>query len=288
MRTGGALTGLALVGLARVGPARIALVLIAGLLAASGARAAGELDPYPKAAAAYLVVVNGAVLWAHEPDRALPPASLTKMMTALLLVEDWKPDAVVSVRAEAAAATGSRLGLRKGDRIRFVDAFDALLVGSANDACLALAEHAAGSVERFVDRMNERAASLGLQATRFRNPCGLDAPGHLASVRDLHRLAVQAMRAPEIARAVALRAVDVRTLDGRRLRKASGNLLLGRVEGAVGVKSGFTSRAGKCLAAIVRRGRDEVAVVLLNAPDRWWAASILIDDAFAALDAARR
>jgi D-alanyl-D-alanine carboxypeptidase (penicillin-binding protein 5/6) len=96
------------------------------------------------------------------------------------------------------------------------------------------------------------------------------------------------MQAPEIARAVALRSVDVRTLDGRRLRKASGNLLLGRVEGAVGVKSGFTSRAGKCLAALVRRGSDEVAVVLLNAPDRWWAASILIDDAFAALDAARR
>lgn len=270
------------------GLALAVLALTAGLLAAPASQAAGELDPYPKAAAAYLVVVNGAVLWAHEPDRALPPASLTKMMTALLLAEDWKPEAIVQVGAEAAAATGSRLGLRKGDRLRFADAFDALLVGSANDACLALAAHAAGSVERFVERMNARAATLGLRATRFRNPCGLDAPGHLASARDLHRLAIEAMKAPELARAVGLKSVDVRTLGGRRLRKASGNLLLGRVEGAIGVKSGFTNRAGKCLAAFVRRGRDEVAVILLNAPDRWWSASILIDDAFAALDAARR
>jgi len=271
-----------------------ACVLACALLAASPARATGPApatppdDPYPRAAAAYLVVVNGIELWGHEADHALPPASLTKIMTALVALDDWRPEAVVTVSREAAAATGSRLGLRAGDRIRFADAFDALLVGSANDACLALAEHAAGSVARFVERMNEKAESLALRATRFRNPCGLDAEGHVSSVRDLHALAVRAMQAPEIARAVALAEVEVRTEDGRRLRKRSGNLLLGRVPGAVGVKTGFTSRAGKCLAALVRRGRDEVAIVMLNAPDRWWAASILIDDAFAALDAARR
>jgi D-alanyl-D-alanine carboxypeptidase (penicillin-binding protein 5/6) len=262
--------------------------LVCGLLVADAARPSTELDPYPKAAASYLVSVNGVVLWAHEADRALPPASLTKIMTALVLLEHWTPDAVVRVSPAAAAATGSRLGLRAGDRIRFADAFDALLVGSANDACQALAEHAAGSLARFVDRMNAKAAQLALRATSFRNPCGLDEPGHLSSARDLHRLATQAMQAPELARAVALPNVEVRTLDGRLMRRASGNLLLGRVPGAVGVKTGFTGRAGKCLAALVRRGRDEVAVVMLNAPDRWWAASILIDDAFAALDAARR
>lgn len=258
------------------------------LLSIGTARAATELDPYPKAAAAYVVFVNGVELWTHAPDRALPPASLTKLMTAWLLVADWQPEAVIRVSREAAAATGSRLGLRAGDRLRFGDAFDALLVGSANDACLALAEHAAGSVDRFVARMNEEAESLGLRGTEFRNPCGLDAPGHVSTARDLHRLATRAMASPEIARAVARPSVEVRTLDGRTLRKASGNLLLGRVPGAIGVKTGFTRGAGKCLSALVRRGRDEVAVVLLNAPDRWWAASILIEDAFAALDAARR
>ena len=136
--------------------------------------------------------------------------------------------------------------------------------------------------------MRTPAPALKLRASRFRNPCGLDADGHVSSVRDLLVLAKLAMQQPEIARAVAKPLVEIRTQDGRRLRKASGNLLLGRVPGAVGVKSGFTSRAGKCLVAMVRRGRDEVVVVLLNAPDRWWSASILIDDAFAALDAARR
>ncbi len=273
----------------RVGRERIAgCVLLGGLLFAGPARPESIADPYPNAAAAYLVSVDGALLWARAPDRALPPASLTKIMTALLLVEDWKPEAVVSVSPEAAAASGSRLGLRAGDRLRFADAFDALLVGSANDACLALAEHAAGSVARFVERMNEKARALKLRASVFRNPCGLDADGHMSSVRDLLVLASLAMQQPEIARAVAKPLIEIRTQDGRRLRKASGNLLLGRVPGAVGVKSGFTSRAGKCLVAMVRRGRDEVVVVLLNAPDRWWSASILIDDAFAALDAARR
>jgi len=245
-------------------------------------------DAYPSAAAAYLVVVNGVELWARAPDRALPPASLTKILTALVLLDDWRPESIVTVSATAAAATGSRIGLRAGDRIRLGDAFDALLVGSANDACLALAEHAAGSADRFVERMNAKAVALGLAASRFRDPCGFDQPGHLASVRDLHALAARAMQSPAFARAVELSAVELRTQGGRRLRKTSSNLLLGRVPGAIGVKTGYTRGAGKCLAALVRRGRDEVSVVLLDAPDRWWAASILIDDAFAALAAARR
>jgi|JI10StandDraft_1071094.scaffolds.fasta_scaffold574660_1 D-alanyl-D-alanine carboxypeptidase (penicillin-binding protein 5/6) len=260
--------------------------------AATGAAAADETaaptDPYPKAAEAYLVAVNGVVLWQRAPDRALPPASLTKLMTALVLLDDWQPDAIVTVSPRAAAATGSRLGLRAGERLRFADAFDALLVSSANDACLALAEHAAGTVEAFVARMNARAGTLALAATRFANPCGLDAPGHLSTARDLQRLATRAMQAREIARAVARPSVEVRTLGGRVLRRPSGNQLLGRVPGAVGIKTGYTNGAGKCLAALVRRGHDEVLLVLLDAPDRWWAASILIDDAFAALDAARR
>lgn len=265
----------------------LALWLLAGGAAAEGP-APPASDPYPKAAEAYLVTVNGVVLWQRAPDRALPPASLTKIMTALVLLDDWRPEAIVTVSPRAAAATGSRLGLRAGERIRLVDAFDALLVASANDACLALAEHAAGSVEAFVARMNARARALALEATHFENPCGLDAPGHLSTARDLQRLAGHAMQAAEIARAVARPSVEVRTLEGRVLRRPSGNQLLGRVPGAVGVKTGYTARAGKCLAALVRRGEDEVALVLLDAPERWWAASILIDDAFAALDAARR
>ncbi len=245
-------------------------------------------DPYPRAAAAYLVAVNGVVLWAREPQQPLPPASLAKLMTALVLAEQQQAKGTAEVSRLAAAATGSRLGLRAGDQLHFSDAFDALLVASGNDVCLALAEHAAGSVAAFVTRMNERARQFGLTATRFANPCGLDAPGQVASAADLHALVRLAMAVPAIAHAVALPAVDIQTLGGRRLRKSNSNLLIGRVPGAVGVKSGFTNRAGKCLTALVRRGSDEVLIVLLNAPNRWWSAQVLIDDAFAALDASRR
>jgi D-alanyl-D-alanine carboxypeptidase (penicillin-binding protein 5/6) len=268
----------------------VAAVLVAvGLLGVvlPGAAALAP-DPYPKAAAAYLVTVNGAVLWARAPDQALPPASLTKMMTALVLLEQWAPQAIVTVSPLAAGATGSRLGLAAGDQLRAGDALTALLVASANDVCLALAEHAAGTVSGFVARMNRKAKQLKLTATRFRNPCGLDAEGHVSSVTDLLRLSGLAMNKSEFARIVGQAGAVVTTLGGRRFELTSGNLLLGRIPGTVGVKSGFTRRAGKCLAALVRRGDDEVTVILLNAPNRWWSAAVLVDDAFAALDASRR
>lgn len=268
---------------------RLAGFLLALLLpvAATPDNTSPPPDPWPRAAAAYLVVVNGAVLWARAPDRALPPASLTKIMTALLVLDRWSPNAVVTVSPVAAAATGSRLGLRTGEQLTMASAFEALLVASANDACTALAEHTAGSVAEFVQLMNRKAQALHLDATRFRNPCGLDAPGHRSSASDLYRLTKLAMNKPEFARAVKMPGIAISTVGGRHLEKSSGNQLLGRLAGTVGVKSGFTSGAGKCLVALVRRGADEVTVVLLDAPDRWWSASILIEDAFAALDASR-
>lgn len=244
-------------------------------------------DPWPKAATAYLVVVNGAVLWARAPERSLPPASLTKIMTALLILEHWAPDEIVTTSPVAAAATGSRLGLQATDQLTMASAFEALLVNSANDACLALAEHIAGSVAGFVQRMNRRARELHLDATSFQNPCGFDAPGHRSSASDLYRLTILAMAQPEFVQVVQKTRITVGTVGGRHFTKSSGNQLLGRLPGTIGVKSGFTSGAGKCLVALVRRGGDEVVVVLLNAPDRWWSASILVDDAFAALDASR-
>jgi len=268
----------------------VAALLVAIALVSSGlsAAAASAPDPYPKAAAAYLVVVNGAVLWARAEGEPLPPASLTKIMTALLLLEEWAPEAVITVSPLAASASGSRLGLRAGDQLRAGDALTALLVASANDVCVALAEHAAGSVSAFVARMNRKAAQLKLTATRFRNPCGLDAEGHVASAADLLRLSRLAMTNAEFSRIAGQAAAAVTTVSGRRFDLTSGNLLLGRVSGAVGIKSGFTARAGKCLAALVRRGDDEVLIILLNAPNRWWSAAVLVDDAFAALDASRR
>lgn len=270
---------------------RRALLVACGLLGLTlpglGPLLAAVPDPYPRAAVAYVITVNGVVVWARAPERSLPPASLTKIMTALVLLDRWTPDALVDVSTLAASATGSRLGLVAGEQLRAADALTALLVGSANDACLALAEHAAGSVAGFVGRMNRKAVDLKLSATRFRNPCGQDAEGHVSSATDLARLSGVAMASADFARIVAQATAVVTTVGGRRFELRSGNQLLGRVPGIAGIKSGFTNRGGKCLAALVRRDDDEVLVILLNAPNRWWSASVLIDDAFAALDASR-
>jgi D-alanyl-D-alanine carboxypeptidase (penicillin-binding protein 5/6) len=270
---------------------------MAALAALAPCRASGEPaaplpagtpppDRFPGAAASYLVAVDGRELWARDADRPRPPASLTKIMTALVALEGtWDPAALATVSARAARATGTRLGLKPGERLAAGDLLAATLVASANDACLALAEHAAGSEAAFVARMNARAAALGLRATRFENACGHDGPGQRSSARDLMALSRAALAHPEVRRLAALEAATLRTADGRDLPLRSTNALLGRLEGARGVKTGYTRAAGRCVVALVERGGAELLVVLLDAADRWWAAAGLVEKAF---DEARR
>lgn len=244
--------------------------------------AAVPVDPFPKAAASYVIAVDGAVIWERNAADVRPPASLAKIMTALVLLEaGWDPEAVVTVAPAAADVSGARLGLRKGERMRAGDLMAAMLVRSANDAAVALAVHAAGSVPAFVRKMNARAADLGLAATRFANPTGLDAPGQVSTARDLLRLTEAALVHPEFARLVATERTTVSTLGGRRFPIESSNALLGRLDGARGVKTGHTSKAGKCVVALAEREGCRVLAVLLDAPDRWWAAAALIEKAFA-------
>jgi len=265
----------------------------AGLLAAallalqpvpSGAAerlADGPRDRFPGAAAAYLVALDGRELWSRHADRSLPPASLTKLMTALLALEAGEDAATpVAISARAAAATGARLGLRAGERLRAGDLLEAMLVTSANDACLALAEHLAGGEAAFVTRMNARAAALGLGATHFVNACGHDAAGHRASARDLLKLATVALEQAELRRLVAVERDTITTEGGRALELRTTNVLLGRLEGARGVKTGFTAQAGRCVVALVERDGARLLVVLLDASDRWWAAAGLVEKAF--------
>jgi D-alanyl-D-alanine carboxypeptidase (penicillin-binding protein 5/6) len=241
----------------------------------------GPVDRFPRAATAYLVALDGRELWARAADRPLPPASLTKIMTALVVLEGaWEPAAMVTVSARAARATGARLGLEAGDRLRAGDLLAATLVASANDACLALAEHAGGDEATFVARMNARAAALGLAATHFENACGHDGPRHRASARDLLALTRLALAQGEVRRLAALQAVTIRTAAGRAFELKSTNALLGRLDGARGVKTGWTPAAGRCVVALVERGGAELLLVLLDASDRWWAAAGLVEKAF--------
>jgi len=241
------------------------------------------LDLYPGAAAAYLVAVDGRLRWARNADLPRPPASLAKLLTAVVLLDDprWDDAARVEVSAAAAAVEGSQLGLRRGEALRAGDALTALLVRSANDACLALVEHFAGSIGTFVERMNTRAAALGMSRSHFGHPCGLDAPGQQSTARDLLRVAGVALGRPAIASRVALARAEIATLDGRRLAFVNGNALVGRVDGVIGMKSGFTTRAGKCVIAVAQRGEHRVWLVMLGAPERWWTATGMIEAAFA-------
>jgi serine-type D-Ala-D-Ala carboxypeptidase (penicillin-binding protein 5/6) len=256
-------------------------VLAVACLAASAARAAE--DPYPWIAAAYLVKRDGVVLWAGQEQARLAPASLAKLMTALLALERGRLDEPVTAGRGVLQATGTRIGLKPGERLRAGDLLAATVVRSANDACRALAEHLGPSLKAFVVKMNQRAAALGLANTHFADPCGHDRAGQYSSAADLARLAEEVMRHDEYLRLARLERISVKTLDGgRSFALRNTNALLGRYPGAIGLKTGHTGGAGNCLVALAERDGVRVLAVLLNAPNRWWNAAGLLDRAFAA------
>jgi D-alanyl-D-alanine carboxypeptidase (penicillin-binding protein 5/6) len=250
--------------------------------------AAAATDPFPQVARAYLVSVDGAEVWEHSAGDRVAPASLTKLMTALLVDEAARPDEVVTVSPKAATETGSRMGLKGGERMRVKDLLAAAMIASANDACRALAEWRDGSEAAFVQRMNRKAAALGLKDTRFVNACGHDAQEHYSTARDLAKLSDAAMARPAIAEFARQIEMTVATVDGARSYKLTNrNALIGRYDGAVGVKSGFTAKAGKCVIALAERSGVRVLLVMLGGRDRWWDAHAMLNHAFEYAAAAR-
>ena len=247
----------------------------------AGFPVAAAPDSFPRLADAYLVQIGEHDLWAGQADKRLLPASLTKVMTALIVLEDYRPAQVVTVGKSAARAAGSRLGLKTGDRLSVEALLTATLIASANDACAALAEFNAGTIEAFVAKMNERARVLGLANTHFSNPCGLDAPEHYSSANDLALISHAALTHAKFAELVAQPAAEISTADGkRRFRFRNKNALIGSYAPAIGVKSGFTSGAGKCLIVLAQKNGVQVMLVMLNAKSRWWDAIGVIENAF--------
>ena len=244
--------------------------------------AQAQFDPFPGVAASYQIEINGAAVWERQSSLRLPPASLTKLMTALLVAEQGQPQDVVTVSRAAAQETGSRLGLKAGEKFLVKDLLVATLIASANDACRALADALAGKQDRFVQRMNQRALALGLHNTHFLNACGHDAPGHYSSAHDLALLAHAVLQQPLITGLTAQENARIATLDGAGSYEfKSKNALIGRYPGALGLKTGYTPLAGKCLVAYARRGTTQVLLVMLKGGDRWWDAVDMLDLAFA-------
>lgn len=236
---------------------------------------------YP--APTYLLKIDGQVYRQRNAYLRRAPASLTKMMTALVVMDRCDLDDVVTVSRAASRETGSRIGLRSGQKFRVRDLLAATLIASANDACRALADHTCGNQKKFVLQMNARARALGLENTRFSNACGHDSAGLYSSAHDLARLAEAGMRVPYFAGLVARRGMHISTIDGRRsFYFRNKNRLIGRYPGAVGVKTGTTPNAGQCLVAVAKRQDRKVLLVIMHSPNRWKAAPALLDAAFAA------
>jgi len=239
-------------------------------------------DPYPKAAVAYAVVVDGQLLWGRNMEMQRAPASLTKLLTALVLLNsNWNPNAWLTVSHEAAHTTHPRAGLHTGDQVRADDALQAMLMHSANDACMVLAQNAGSSLEAFAVRMNVLAAQLGMTNSHFVHPCGFDADNQYSTVNDLLRLAKAAHAKPRIAQIVLQEQAQIGLASGRKLSFKNTNLLLGRLGGVMGLKTGYTAQAGHCLIAVAEQSGHRVWLVLLDSQQRWWSAHKIITDAFA-------
>lgn len=215
-------------------------------------------------------VETGQVLWERHPRRALPIASLTKMMTALVVAERHESSERVRISKRSVRTTGSKVGLLpQGKRVPLGPLLNGLLLVSGNDAAVALAEHDAGSVERFVGRMNAKAAEMGLRCSRFSSPHGLADQGNRSCPRDLAAMGRAILDDRRLAKVVGTESGSFDfPIKGGRLDLNNNNPLMqmGR-PGITGVKTGYTDAAGRCYVTTAKRDGRHLGVVLLHSPD---------------------
>lgn len=214
-------------------------------------------------------------------DERRPMASTTKMMTAIVALENGSMDDLVTVSAEAAAVGEATILLRAGETLPLGDLLHALLMQSANDAAVAVAEHIAGDVDSFVAMMNSKARELGLENTAFVNPHGLDAPGHYSSAHDLLTIALYGMENPDFATMVDTPSYEMTPApDGTRRTARSTNELIRTYDGAFGVKTGYTDGAGLTLVAAAERAGRKVYTVVMNSEDHFLDTAQLLNYGF--------
>ena len=225
---------------------------------------------------------TGRVLYEKNADSQSLIASTTKIMTALVICEQCNVLDRMRIPKEAVGIEGSSMYLQEGEVLTIQELLYGLMLHSGNDAAVALAIYCGGTVEGFAELMNDKARSLGLSGTHFINPNGLDAPGHYSTARDLAVLAAYAMENPIFYQTVSTKNV---TIGNRYLRNH--NKLLWQVEGADGVKTGYTRAAGRILvSSATRQGRRLVAVTI-NAPNDWQDHASLLEDGFSRYEVRR-
>ena len=220
--------------------------------------------------AALLDLDSGSLLYEKNADERLGMASTTKIMTALVAAEEGKLDRVISIPKEAVGIEGSSIYLTEGESLTLRQLLYALLLSSANDAAVAIAIAVSGSVESFVELMNEKALSLGLKSTHFTNPHGLYDDDHYTTAYELALISAEALNDPvirEIASTYKRSIPKGEDKCGRVL--VNHNKMLRLYDGAIGLKTGFTKKTGRCLVSAAERDGLTLIAVTLNAPDDW-------------------
>ena len=242
-----------------------------------------DLSVSARAATLYEPVTNSFV-YEKNADQRLPMASTTKIMTALVAIENADLNKTVVTTENAYGTEGSSLYLKLGEALTMEDMLYGLMLRSANDAAIAIAEDISGTVEAFSTLMNNKAASLGLTDTHFTNPHGLDDPNHYTTARELAIITAEALRNPTFKTIVSTYKRTIKSSTGEERMLVNHNKLLKLYDGAIGVKTGFTKRSGRSLVGAAERDGLTFITVTIDAPSDWSDHAKLFDLGFSTLE----
>lgn len=241
-------------------------------------------EDFPIVSAQSFIIIDldsGTELFAKNPNEKLKPASITKLMTALVALDYYRPETYLTVKRLAPEPGESEMGLRVGDMVSINNLLYGLLVPSGNDAAYTIADNYPGGIENFIYAMNNKAKSLGMKNTHFENPSGLDSLDHRSSARDIAFLTSVALKNKLISKIVATYGITLSDITGKKFYEMKNvNKFLGYLYGADGVKTGFTSEAGECLVASVTRNGHRLVSVVLKSQDRFGDSARLLEWAF--------
>ncbi len=262
---------------------RFLVVLLVLLCAFPYTKAQAEIYVSAKAAVA-INAATGNVLFQKNANEKLPMASTTKIMTALILAEQPDLNKNIVTTAEMVTVEGSSMGLLPGDTVSLYGLLCGLLLASGNDAANTAAIVISGSTEKFAELMNKRAKEIGMNNTNFVTPSGLDADNHYSTAYDMALLARCALRNEKFAEVAASATKTVSYGNPPYKRTLTNhNKLLKLYDGAIGVKTGFTKKSGRCLVSAAERDGGRVIAVTLNAPDDWDDHTKMLDLSFSVL-----
>jgi D-alanyl-D-alanine carboxypeptidase (penicillin-binding protein 5/6) len=261
------------------------IVMLSPLILAAQTRDDSMLEQVP--INSYIVKERGCSTFLMSKDigRAVSPASLTKILTCIMAIESGRLDDEVVITRESTMVEPSKAGFREGEKIRLMDLVKAAMVNSSNDAAFAIAIHLSGNIDSFVAAMNYRAQRIGMKNSRFTNPAGFDKgmyAGNVSTAEDLLHLTEYAVRNPVFNQVARLdQAVFVEQTTRKVYCLKTHNKLLDKYPYAIGIKTGYTTKAGKCLIARAVKDNKDILLVMLNAKtDRWNIAVDMFDSAF--------